>query len=161
MNQPALQAESFSALASGLLPQRPFDIHLSAEIAAARPSLFYALTLPEYLEAWLHMPDTTGLRVTLSNDPAELRLDRYCTLRHIGTIFVRFNVRSKDSIRLSWRNCTGLNTSWTSVRVILRGKRRHCMLHLTHSGFRTEQERRWHHTMWANSLTDLSRLMSR
>jgi hypothetical protein len=161
MNPLALEAESISTLASSPLCKPSFKVHVSAEIATAQRCLFYALTLPEYLEAWLHMPDTTTVHATLSDCPDELRLDRYRFLRHVGSILVRFHATSEDSIRLAWCNFMDVNTSSTSVHVTLRGKRRHCMLDLTHTGFRSEEERRWYHAMWTRSLADLSRLMSR
>lgn len=160
MNTLALEAESISNLASSRL-RKPLKLHVSAEIAAAQRCLFYALTLPEYLEAWLRMPDTTTIHATLSGCPDEFRLDRYRFLEYVGSILVRFDATSEDAIRLVWRNFMDENMSPTSVRVTLRGGRRRCTLDLTHSGFRSEEERRWCNAMWTRSLADLSRLMSR
>ena len=161
MNPLALETESIPTLGSSPLRTPALKIHVSAEIAAAQRCLFYALTLPEYLEAWLHMPDTTTVRATFSERPDELRLDRYLFLKHVGSILVRLHSTSEDSIRLAWRNFMDVSSSSTSVHVSLRGKRRHCALDLTHSGFRNEKERRWYDAMWTSSLADLSRLMSR
>lgn len=161
MDPLALEAESISTLASRPLREPSLRIHVSAEIAAAQRCLFYALTLPEYLEAWLHMPDTTSVRATLSNCADELRLDRYRYLQHVGRILVRFQAISEGSICLAWRNFMDVSTSSTSVHVTLRAKQRRCTLDLKHSGFRSEEERRWHDAMWTRSLADLSRLMSR
>lgn len=161
MNPLALEAESISTLAYSRLREPSLKIHVSTEIAAAQRCLFYALTLPEYLEAWLHMPDTTTVHVTPSDCPDELRLDLYRFVQHVGSIFVRFQARSEDSIRLGWRSFTDVNAWSTSVQVTLRGKRRSCTLDLTHSGFCSVEERRWYDAMWTRSLADLSRLMSR
>lgn len=161
MNSLALEAESISTFASDPLSRHSFAIHLSTEIAAAQRCLFYALTLPEYLEAWLHMPDTTTVRASLSDCPDEFRLDRYCHLQHVGSILIRFHTMSENSIHLAWRSFTDVTTSSTSVQVRLRGRRRLCRLDLTHSGFRSEEEIHWYDDMWTRSLTDLSRLMSR
>jgi hypothetical protein len=109
----AVEAESISALASNPLYRRSLEVHLSAEIAAAQRCLFYALSLPEYLEARLDIPDTTNLRAAVSNLPDELRIDRYCSLQHVGSILIRFHAVSWDSIRLNWHNCTDVNTPST------------------------------------------------
>lgn len=156
-----LEAEPISAFVSGPLRKRSLEVHLSAEIAAARRCLFYALTLPEYMEAWLQMPDTTAVHATFLDCPDELRLDRYRFLRRVGSIFVRFQTTSEDSMRLVWRDFIDDDTSSTSVHITLRGNQRHCTVEVTHSGFRDQQERLWYDAMWTRSLADLSRLMSR
>lgn len=161
MNPVALEAEPNSAVACSGLSDSSFEIHLCAEIAAAQRCLFYALTLPEYLEAWLKMPGTTNLRVTVQNCPDELQLDRYCSLGYLGSIFLRFHMRSEDSICLTWRNCLDVNTSSTSVHVTLRENQGTCTLSVTHTGFATEEESRWHHVAWTRSLVALAGLMSR
>ncbi len=107
------------------------------------------------------MPDTSTIRATVSTCPGELRLERYRSLQHVGSILLHFHTMSDDVIRLSWRNCIDATTSPTSVHVTLRGKQDGCALDLTHSRFRTEEERRWHDAMWTHSLEHLSRLVSR
>jgi len=160
MNPSALAAESIVTLASSPRRKPSLKLHVSAEIAAAQRCLFYALTLPEYLEAWLHMPETTAVRATLARRPDELRLDRYRFLQHVGSVLVRFHAVSENSIRLAWNHFARGKTSSTSVYVTLRGRRRNCTLDLIHSGFRSEEERHWYNTMWTRSLADLSGLMN-
>ena len=156
-----LEAESVSGIFCDSLRTRSFDVHLSAEISAAQRCLFYALTLPEYLEAWLHMPDDSTVHASVSNSPDELRFDRYSSRRHVGTIVARLHAMSQDSISFAWRNDRDRNAPSTAVHVTLRGKKGACTLDLTHSGFRTEEERRWHDAMWTCSLRDLNHLMRR
>lgn len=122
------------------------DLGLDAE---SRP-VFYALTLPEYLEAWLWpagcrevsvIPTASGFRIQFfSDDPA------------IVTVDADSSISRPDQIVLNWT--AGGNTSTVYIRLQSCGGR--SILHLRHRRFASEQESIWHGDLWTSSLERLA-----
>lgn len=155
MASSALEAVSTSAIVLEAPLGSRFGVHISAEFASAKRCLFYALTLPEYLEAWLCMPDAFTVCAT-PVDHDILRLDL-----QDSSILLRFDARSADSIRLNWCEVVGESRCCSVVSIDLSGKDGLCAIELKHDGFRTQEERDCHLAMWTRSFAKLQHLMRR
>ena len=125
-----------------------FSIDLGID-AESRP-VFYALTLPEYLEAWLRpagchrvsvAPQASGFRIQFfSDDPA------------LVTVDAESSICRPDQIVFNWSS--GSSTSIVHIR--LQSCAGRSILHLRHRRFASEQESIWHGDLWTSSLERLA-----
>ncbi len=146
-----------------LLPnQKESDIRLSLRIQADRARVFYALSIPEYIEAWLRCPPEDKMRsVFHSVDEDAFRIDLYRAQTLQGSIHSNCSVPEDNRIRYAWNTKSALGLTETAVDVKLLSASGACMLTLTHGGFRDKSESAWHRELWQQSLATLSRLMEK
>jgi uncharacterized protein YndB with AHSA1/START domain len=138
------------------------DIALSFQFKADSSRVFYALSIPEYIEAWLEASDTDDLRFVFNQVAEEtFRIDLYRgeTLQAIvdGSCWVV----GENQVRYIWKTASPIAVSETVVDIkLLRGPGA-CVLALKHSGFNDPVESARCRRMWQQSLERLSRLMEK
>lgn len=141
------------------LQDSPYTIRASVRIRAETRRLFQALTSPEYLEAWLYIPDAgsswslaanqslTGFLIE-SNDlnPDKLR------------IFAAYTCFRRRRLSLHWKMERNRQVRESIVAMRLHGDFEYSVLSLCHAGLRFFDDVVWHRKLWAASLQRLAKL---
>lgn len=136
------------------------DVVASVEIEADTRRVLYALAMPEYMEAWLQLPDTDRIEChpdQLSFD--RFRIDLFSLCQRRGCIYGSCLLSRPDKITYLWERDRSGNRANSVVEITLRGGCYRCILKLKHSGFSNSLETEWHSAMWNRSLVKLSNLM--
>jgi uncharacterized protein YndB with AHSA1/START domain len=142
--------------------ERVSDVVLSYQIEADSGRVLYALSMPEYIEAWLRAPNTDSVTFIFRPEVRDtFRIDLYRGEALQSTIRSSCRVVSSNQVRYNWKTTSPLGTTDTLVDVHLRSSSGGCILGLKHSGFKETQESIWYYEMWHQSLENLCRLMSK
>jgi uncharacterized protein YndB with AHSA1/START domain len=146
-----------------MVPSRQMcDVALAFRIEAATNRVFYALSMPEYIEAWLQAPDTERLQLLfnpLTQDAFRIDLYRAETLQ--ASIHSSCRVVSENHIRYAWKTTSRAVTIETVVDMQLRDISGGCILGLKHRGFTNTVDSTWCRRMWQQSIERLCSLMRR
>src|ERR1700749_1686866 len=159
MEQSVLRGSEMPALVHD---QQTRDIALAFKIEAASNRLMYALSMPEYIEAWLQAPameELIFLFKPITQDT--FRLDLYRAEKLQTSISGSCRIVNTNQVRYTWRTVSSAGTSETLVDIWLRDSSGGCILGLKHSGFRDAVDSTWCSKMWNQSLRRLSRLMKK
>jgi hypothetical protein len=127
---------------------RESQIAMRATLKADKRRIFDALTLPEYMETWLCLPCShSSCRTTASQTGSRFRFDHFVADALDLSITGCYQVCRRGKMSFTWQK---------SIR--LYGEFACSTLCLTHSGFLSPDEHRWHSDMWQLSLTKLQAL---
>ena len=128
-----------------------WDVSIDVSIDAEPRSVFYAWTMPEYLETWLRPPGCraasviekpSGFSIQFSGDDLVL-------------VDVSWNISRVDQMEMIW-NVEG-NTSAVSIR--LQPGTGRTILHLRHRCLASVESSIWHGHLWTSSLERLATLI--
>jgi uncharacterized protein YndB with AHSA1/START domain len=145
-----------------ILGQQKRDIVLSFKIEADSGRVLYALSIPEYIEAWLQTPDAGELQLVFNLVAAEaFRIDFYRAGSLQTSVHGSCRVVSANQIRYIWKTTSSTGTTETLVDMQLLRTSGGCTLSLRHSGFRSSKESSWCYKMWCLSLERLSKLIEK
>lgn len=138
-------------------------IALQVNVAADRRRIFDALTLPEYIETWLSLPCAhTGCLTIASQADSSYRLDHYAEDGLDLSISGSYRVCRRGKMFFSWRKSRALDGSEflpeSAVQIRLYGDFARSTLCLSHTGYFSEGEYRWHSELWNRSLRKLQQL---
>jgi uncharacterized protein YndB with AHSA1/START domain len=142
--------------------QQTSDVSLAFRIEAAVSRIMFALSMPEYIEAWLQAPDTEELQFlfnSVTQDAFRIELYRAETLER--SIHGLCHVVNANQVRYAWRTTSSTGATETLVDMWLRNGSGGCILGLKHSGFRDTVDSVWCRKMWNQSLGRLTRLMKK
>ncbi len=132
-------------------------VEVSAKIPADIRRIFHALTIAEYLEAWLCFPDCDPFgSITVSQTRKGFDIDlTHAYRRYRGLkIHAVYLAREPHEIAFTWAKRPALNSE-TTVIIDLNGTHSSTSLHLSHAGFIDDSDRRWHEAAWRASLEKL------
>jgi hypothetical protein len=104
------------------LDQAQLDVALSVEIEAESRRLLYALTIPEYMEAWLQMPGAEKLWCFADpGAPNSFHIDLYSAKAQRARIKGSCLRLDPDRIIYLWRNtCTGNTAERRELQIVRR-----------------------------------------
>jgi uncharacterized protein YndB with AHSA1/START domain len=140
--------------------QHERDVALSFKIEAESSRVFYALSIPEYIEAWLQPPDTADTKFVFNLVGQEtFRIDLYRAEALQSSVHCSCCVVGANQIRYIWKTTSPVNTTETLVDMHVLCASDGCVLGLKHSGFKDTVESAWCSRMWYQSLEKLCRLM--
>jgi uncharacterized protein YndB with AHSA1/START domain len=146
---------------SGLLATSPWNINLECRLAADMGRIFNALTIPEYIEAWICLP---GCPTECWNSTRRIadgfQIEHQCHSGAVTTVNCAYVSLLKRKLSFLWRPTGALEMTESLVDIRLRGDFECSILRLRHSGFASEEEFEWHSDLWAGSLTKLSKMFS-
>jgi hypothetical protein len=148
--QPALpQAD----LPSAQLSEADYAIFQSICVNADANRISQALTVPEYLEAWICIPGAAPGSFTLAS-PEEngYRLEHCSVDRSCFSITGSFLFCHLRKIRLLWRKTSKAFSSNSVVDFRLRGNFGSSIVELRHTELGSAQEHAWYQAMWTRSL---------
>ena len=138
------------------------DVALSFRFNADSSRVFYALSIPEYIEAWLQAPDSDELRFVFNQVAEEtFRIDLYRGHSLQAIIDGSCWVVGANQVRYIWKTTSPIGASETQVDMKLVCGSGGCVLALKHSGFRDQAESARCSRMWHQSLERLGRLMEK
>jgi len=142
--------------------QHDRDVALSFKFNADSSRVFYALSIPEYIEAWLQAPDTDELRFVFNQVGEEtFRIDLYRGPSLQASIDGSCWVVGANQVRYMWKTTSPMGTTETMVDMKLLSGSGGCVLALKHSGFRDQAESSRCSRMWHQSLERLGRIMEK
>ena len=148
---------AISDLSNRSLPEISSTIHASKSIRTERQRLFQALTLPEYVEAWLIIP---GVRhgssmVTAHQNGFSIR----CVDAEEGPISIRcsYQAHRRSRLLVDWKYQAPSIMNVSLVEIRLLGDFERTTLELIHFGLQ-ESVVSWHKQLWNASLAQLSKL---
>ena len=135
------------------------EIFASAQMEADLPRVLHALTVPEYMEAWVQAPDIE--RVECRSDPRSFdrfRIDFLGPGRRREGILGSCLLTKPNRVTYSWEDSSREGRrSLVEIRLWLHTAR--CTVKLRHSGLTRQDERDWYSRMWRDSLRKLCLLM--
>jgi hypothetical protein len=140
--------------------EKNWTIDLAVSVGADTRRIFQALTVPEYLEAWIDMPDRAeGSRVVASMETNGYRLDHYSAGRAAVHITGSYLFCHQRKLRLFWRKISPHSSTESLVDFRLRGNFGSSILELRHSALDSAEEFYWHRRLWQESLAKLALLL--
>lgn len=136
------------------------DIFESVEIKADARRVLYALAMPEYMEAWLDMPEIDRIEChPCGRSFDRFRITLYASAACKGCIHGECVLSRPDKITYLWERSYSGACARSTVEICLKGRQHICSLRLRHSGFQSSAESEWHSSMWHRSLEKLCGLM--
>ena len=138
-------------------------IAMRVVVGADRRRIYDALTVPEYIEAWMTLPgDHPGCHMVASQTGGVFRFDHFGDRGHDLSISGSYRVCRRGKLFFSWRRWAAtddLSRSSDSLVVIrLYGAFAKSTLCLEHTGLFSDNEYRWHKALWERSLSKLQSL---
>src|SRR5881394_2593674 len=92
------------------------DVALSFHFSASPGRVFYALSIPEYIEAWLQAPDTDDLRFVFNQIAEEtFRIDLYRGETLQASVDGTCWVVGTNQVRYIWKTTSPIGTTETWV----------------------------------------------
>ncbi len=137
----------------------PWAVELECSLAADTRRIFDALTVPEFIEAWICVPgshhDCQNVTCRVAHG---FQIEHRCYSGATTTITGTYFSFLKRKLSFSWRpaGVPGMADSFVDIRLV--GDFEKSILRLRHSGFTSEAEFKWHNALWAASITRLTRL---
>jgi uncharacterized protein YndB with AHSA1/START domain len=142
--------------------QRRNDVALAFRIEADSSRVLYALSMPEYIEAWLQAPDAEELQFVFNPVTQDaFRIDLYRAEAIQASIHSLCRVVNANQVKYTWKTTSPIGVTETVVDIQLRRSSGGCILGLVHSGFKSTVESAWCCKMWHQSLERLGRLMKK
>lgn len=140
----------------------PWTLDMEYSLAADTRRIFNALTVPEYIEAWIcvpgYHPDCQNVTCRVAHGfQIEHRCHSGAITRITGTYFSFL----KRKLSFSWRPAGASGAGDSLVDIRLRGDFERSILRLRHRGFESEEEFNWHDALWSASIARLSRLFDK
>ncbi len=135
-------------------------INIEVNLAADTRRIFEALTVPEYMEAWLSVPGYhSDCHATVSRRVDGFAWEHFCNAGSVIRIAGSYSACLRRKLIFSWKISGGLSTPESRVDIRLYGYFERSILRLRHLGLQSDQELSWHTGMWTASLTRLNRIL--
>jgi uncharacterized protein YndB with AHSA1/START domain len=135
------------------------SLSLKVSIQADIRRLFHALTVPEYLEAWLSFPgERPGSSTLAARTDDRFAIEHYCHGRPSITISGNYRACRRRNVLFSWRVDGDICVPETEVEIRLRGDFENTILSLQHKGFTSRYDHSWHAILWSSSIRKLASL---
>jgi uncharacterized protein YndB with AHSA1/START domain len=136
------------------------EVVISIEIAADWRRVFHAITLPEYIEAWLQVPDVDRIECHPEwRSLTRFRIDPFPVNMPRRSIYGSCSLSRSDTIIYQWKGTHVDHRIQSKVEIRFNGGPQQCTLHLRHSGLVNEEERDWHSVLWERSFHTLRRVI--
>jgi uncharacterized protein YndB with AHSA1/START domain len=136
-----------------------FDVVMQATMHADPRRIFHALTMPEYVETWMTLPEQQkGSFVVAMQRAKSFRIDFYRQNMLDASVTGSFRIQQLDKLIFTWRRFGELDDAQSIVTILLQGGAGRCVLELRHTGLRSHPESHWHRQLWSASLRNLARL---
>jgi hypothetical protein len=136
------------------------SIAMSVCVNADAERIFQALTVPEFLETWISLPDRSNDSVLHATQHTNgYQLDHCCAGRMPTRITGYFLFCHRRKMRLVWRKAHGARHHRSVVDFRIRGNFGSSVLKLRHMELGSAEETLWHHELWQRSLERLASLL--
>jgi uncharacterized protein YndB with AHSA1/START domain len=136
------------------------DILVSVEIEAEVRRILYALATPEYMEAWLQLPEADRIECHPDRRSFDkFRIDLFSSGTPRGSIHASCFLSKPNKITYLWEMDQSGSGARSIVEFRLWNHLSKCTLSLRHFGSCDPEERERHSTMWHRSLNTLRGLI--
>ena len=141
----------------------PVHVHVSASVTirADPRRVWHALTIPEYLEAWIEMPGVHRLACDAEDAGTGFCFDLCDPVQVRSSIHGHCLVSTPQHLRYAWTKSGGKGRGKSLVDIRVKICKRRCVVGVRHSGLSCAQDAMWYTTMWQRSLANLCRLLER
>lgn len=130
-----------------------WTVHLEFSIRADARRLFYALTVPEYIEAWMSFPGhDDGCSTVAAKLNQDYLVEHRCDGRPTVCIAGSYTVCQRHNLAFSWRVEGNPSVSESYVDIRLRGNFEKTTLVLHHSRLTSPDQCAWHTALWTASI---------
>ena len=138
----------------------PFDSSLviSMRVNADRQRLFQALTLPEYVEAWIAPSGEGQQRRVVSITPEGFRIEIPDSRSSDSSIRGSYLTRRRSKLIFTWQKGWASDAPMSTVTIRLNGDFDRTEIALNHAGLTCLREYEWHRAFWHESIRRLSSL---
>ena len=134
-----------------------FSVTLS--LNADRHRVFHALTVPEYMEAWIDPPGIcSNQQIRISANTKTIRIDTMASHGLESIITGAYYTLRRSKLLFTWKRGILPDAPVSRVKVRLNGDFSRTTLHLSHAGLNSQVEYEWNRTFWLESLPRLLRL---
>jgi hypothetical protein len=131
------------------------QIHVRAETRR----LFHAIVVPEYLEAWLRVPDAGASLIVSPLKQSTGFAFNWCNAIDLQSRIVAvYKICRRRRLTLCWKIENGGYQSESTVVMRLAGNFGSSTLSVFHSGFACFADFTWHRQFWNDSLRSLANL---
>ena len=132
---------------------------VAMKLNADRLRLFQALTLPEYMEAWIAIPGASQNRTLSVSAAADwFRIEPGENEGQDAYISGSYVTRRRSKLHFTWRKGRSPDAPVSVVTIRLNGDFERTELILIHSGLTSWAECQWHREFWQESMSRLSGL---
>jgi hypothetical protein len=137
------------------------NICISVQIEAEIRRVLYALVTPEYMEAWIRLPEADRVECQAEHRSFdEFRIDLFSNERKQESLYGRCQLAKPDRVTYLWERGRIGGSGGSIAEIRLRGSDpRKCTLTLRHSGLWGREELDWYANMWNHSLPKLRTLV--
>lgn len=138
---------------------RDSAISVTVSLNADRRRVFHVLTISEYIETWLQVPDRhsqTPIQVT--SDHTGFYVRYFDKAGSPATLVGAYQTYRTAKTSFLWRKTSDPDSVPTVVKIRLDGDFGRTTLNLSHLGIASAQAFEWHATLWERSLEKLSSL---
>jgi Activator of Hsp90 ATPase homolog 1-like protein len=138
-----------------------WDIQMRVGIRADHRRIVDAMTLPEYVEAWMRPtnsdPHTSVAALRIAD---RFRIDFYRFGALDSSITGSFRIYMHDKLTFTWRRFGPVEDAASIVNVVLQTDNGESLLELHHTGLPSIEEKVWHQRFWQASLSNLALIFS-
>jgi uncharacterized protein YndB with AHSA1/START domain len=137
-------------------------ITMECSLAADTRRIFYALTFPEYIEAWICVPGShPECRNVIRRFAHGFQIEHLCNSGPSTGIEGKYFSFVKRKLSFSWRPAGSPATRDSLVDIRLYGDFENSILRLRHFGLDSEEDFNWHSALWSASLARLRKLFEK
>jgi hypothetical protein len=155
--QQAHQSE-FRAIAE-IRPRGVEAIVMSSQIVVDSRRILQALSVPEYVEAWLQAPSPEEMLTFDFVTQQRFQISLYRAEAFRGSIHGAIRIINRNQVCYMWKTISANGISHTTVDINVLTRMDGEIVTLKHAGFRNPIERAWHRTMWERSFGKLCGLV--
>jgi uncharacterized protein YndB with AHSA1/START domain len=137
----------------------PMPLKSSVSVGADRQRVFRVLTVAEYMEAWLAIPDFAAdshLAVSASAD--RFRIDHFRSRQVDFSITALYRTCRRGKLQLAWHKETRQGSWGSLVLIRLAGDFERTTVSVTHTHLCPGADYLWHKALWEKSLHRLRSL---
>lgn len=128
-------------------------VHVEKSIPAERQRVFFALTVPEYMEAWLVIPGAAQGRAIVRPDEQSFSIS-YLDGAARFSIQCFYQACNKEKLLFDWKHDGAGSAHASFVTMRLMGEFERTNLELIHIGL-DQSMLDWHRKLWEGSLARL------
>jgi hypothetical protein len=155
-----LDAREENRLPASVEAAAQWTIAMSINVEADALRIFHALTVPEYLEAWIAMPGYAEESAVVASPAANgYRLDHYAAGSVAVSITGSYLFCHHRKMRLCWQKTHRSEWSDSLVDFRVRGNFGSSVLELRHTAITSADEYHWHRALWCGSFQKLASLL--
>lgn len=134
------------------------QVAIKVSVNANRQRIFQALTLPEYVEAWIAPPEDASQQRAVSTTPEGFRIEVPDSLGPESSISGSYLTLRRSKLIFTWQKGWSPDAPMSTVTIRLNGDFDRTEIILTHAGLNSRRECEWHRTFWHESIRRLSNL---